>query len=257
MRRKVVVLRKHRESERNAKKKVKSSRASEREKVEVATSGMKERALQYASLGLPVLPFYTCADGACTCGKGKACERPGKHPMTAHGVKDATTNLDQIEKWWSESPNANIGMATGPEVEAPRPGRRSQERRRKDLCQRRTGAWSTSGNCHCVFRWRWVPFAVPASAFRRSQGFARDSLRSRDRRLGRGLRRDRTTEFATSVARNTGGREIGHTARSNSRRYPMRGWNGCGRKRTPVQLVSPRFRWGRSTKEVATLILRV
>jgi Bifunctional DNA primase/polymerase, N-terminal len=106
----------HRESERDTEKKGKGGTTSEREKIEVAKSGMKERARQYASsLGLRVLPFHTCVDGACTCQRGRACERPGKHPMTAHGVKDGTTNLDQIEKWWTDSPNANIGIATCPE----------------------------------------------------------------------------------------------------------------------------------------------
>lgn len=30
------------------------------------------------------------------------------------GVHDATTDRDQIEAWWTASPNANVGMATGP-----------------------------------------------------------------------------------------------------------------------------------------------
>lgn len=33
----------------------------------------------------------------------------GKIPYTAHGVKDFTTDLDQIEKWWTRWPTANIG----------------------------------------------------------------------------------------------------------------------------------------------------
>jgi P4 family phage/plasmid primase-like protien len=36
--------------------------------------------------------------------------------MTAHGVKDATTDRKQIRAWWRESPNANIGIATGREA---------------------------------------------------------------------------------------------------------------------------------------------
>jgi KaiC/GvpD/RAD55 family RecA-like ATPase len=40
--------------------------------------------------------------------------RPGdKIPMTTHGLKDATTSADQITAWWTERPNANIGIATG------------------------------------------------------------------------------------------------------------------------------------------------
>jgi putative DNA primase/helicase len=33
--------------------------------------------------------------------------------MTLHGVKDATTDRNQIKAWWSEWPNANIGLAAG------------------------------------------------------------------------------------------------------------------------------------------------
>ena len=44
---------------------------------------------------------------------GLDCENIGKHPMTKNGVKDATTDLDQIRKWWQRWPNANIGVATG------------------------------------------------------------------------------------------------------------------------------------------------
>lgn len=36
-----------------------------------------------------------------------------KNPITTNGVKAATTDLEQIKKWWSKTPNANIGIATG------------------------------------------------------------------------------------------------------------------------------------------------
>jgi putative DNA primase/helicase len=36
-----------------------------------------------------------------------------KLPATAHGCKDATLDADQIRKWWSMWPDANIGLATG------------------------------------------------------------------------------------------------------------------------------------------------
>jgi hypothetical protein len=53
-------------------------------------------ALHYAELGYRVFP---CAPGT-------------KAPLTAHGFLDATLDLDQIERWWTEQPSANIGMAT-------------------------------------------------------------------------------------------------------------------------------------------------
>lgn len=38
----------------------------------------------------------------------------GKVPLTRHGLKDATTDRDQVERWWRRAPQANIGVATGP-----------------------------------------------------------------------------------------------------------------------------------------------
>jgi Bifunctional DNA primase/polymerase, N-terminal len=38
----------------------------------------------------------------------------GKIPLKqSNGHKDATTNPQQIEVWWTKHPSANIGLATG------------------------------------------------------------------------------------------------------------------------------------------------
>jgi putative DNA primase/helicase len=80
------------------------------------TNGAKptplEFALRAAERGWPVLPLYSVEDGECTCGI-QDCSKAGKHPFTSHGVKDATTDKNQIRAWWRENPNANIGIATG------------------------------------------------------------------------------------------------------------------------------------------------
>ena len=56
-----------------------------------------EAAIRYTDLGWPIFPL-----------------KPGtKVPITAHGVKDATTDLDSIQKWWAQWPLANIGLACG------------------------------------------------------------------------------------------------------------------------------------------------
>lgn len=73
----------------------------------------KQRAIYYAQKNIPVFPLYGVKDGCCECSKGAACGHPGKHPRTPHGMKDATTDVTQITKWWSQWGNSNIGLLTG------------------------------------------------------------------------------------------------------------------------------------------------
>lgn len=56
-----------------------------------------EAALKYASHGWHVFP----------------CMPRQKVPATKHGIKDATTNLDQIRRWWSRWSTANVTIACG------------------------------------------------------------------------------------------------------------------------------------------------
>jgi bifunctional DNA primase/polymerase-like protein/primase-like protein len=41
------------------------------------------------------------------------CLPRDKRPATPHGLKDATTDLIEIENWWHQNPNYNIAIATG------------------------------------------------------------------------------------------------------------------------------------------------
>ena len=41
------------------------------------------------------------------------CKPRDKNPLTEHGFKDATTDVEQIEAWWKQWPQANIGVPTG------------------------------------------------------------------------------------------------------------------------------------------------
>jgi Bifunctional DNA primase/polymerase, N-terminal len=50
---------------------------------------------------------------ACSCPRGLKCDRPAKHPLLRHGVRDATTEEAQLERWWRRWPQANVGLATG------------------------------------------------------------------------------------------------------------------------------------------------
>ena len=77
-------------------------------------AGNLEQALEYASQGYRVFPlFYVVKGGLCSCRSKKPCKRIGKHPMTQNGVQDATLDEAQIRQWWTETPWANIGLATG------------------------------------------------------------------------------------------------------------------------------------------------
>lgn len=58
---------------------------------------MLEYALNYVRNGWPVFPLVA----------------GGKTPLTAHGYKDATTSIAEVEQMWARYPDANIGIATG------------------------------------------------------------------------------------------------------------------------------------------------
>ena len=63
---------------------------------------LSEWAVYYAQKGIPVFPLaYRTKVPAIPKSEG------------GNGCKDATTDLDQIKKWWAKYPNANIGAATG------------------------------------------------------------------------------------------------------------------------------------------------
>jgi hypothetical protein len=71
-------------------------------------------ALRYARMGLPVFPLHSPFQNGCSCGDSE-CTDVAKHPRTAHGLKDATTDKKLIREWWKKWPKANIGIRTGAE----------------------------------------------------------------------------------------------------------------------------------------------
>ncbi|AXI45113.1 hypothetical protein C1J03_03115 [Sulfitobacter sp. SK012] len=62
-----------------------------------------EVAKSLASAGLPVFPCRNAANG----------DKGAKSPLTSDGFKSATTDVDQIERWWSSHPSAVVGVPTG------------------------------------------------------------------------------------------------------------------------------------------------
>lgn len=72
------------------------------------SQNLKKAALAYTENGLPIFPVFGIdKNDKCLCSNNK-CEHQGKHPIITRGYKGATTDLKQIEKWWTEYPKANI-----------------------------------------------------------------------------------------------------------------------------------------------------
>ena len=44
------------------------------------------------------------------------CHPETKRPLTSHGFKDATLDVNQIEAWGKQFPDAAIGVPTGPDT---------------------------------------------------------------------------------------------------------------------------------------------
>lgn len=75
-----------------------SKRLDEEERRRRESVTLHEAALYYVSLGLHVFPLH-----------------PGlKVPFArSQGCKDATSESEKVNTWWTRSPDANIGIATG------------------------------------------------------------------------------------------------------------------------------------------------
>ncbi len=81
-----------------------------------ASATKLDQILAYAARGWRVLPLHypiELEDGAIGC----SCERPpcsiGKHPMTTHGLLDATVDTATIAGWFKQDPACGWGVATG------------------------------------------------------------------------------------------------------------------------------------------------
>lgn len=70
-------------------------------------------ALSYASHGWPVVPLWWPVDGRCACPQAEQCPSPGKHPLTPHGLDDASMDPATLADWSEQWPQANVGLRTG------------------------------------------------------------------------------------------------------------------------------------------------
>jgi hypothetical protein len=74
-----------------------------------------EWALFYTSLGWPVLPLHEPIHGEpfpCSC-RSFNCRGAGKHPRISEWQVKASVDPEQIRKWWTTWPTANVGVLTG------------------------------------------------------------------------------------------------------------------------------------------------
>jgi putative DNA primase/helicase len=75
---------------------------------------MIDAALAYAKTGFKIFPCHNPIDGRCSCGDAHEHDaRAGKHPRIANWPNVATTDREKIREWWTEWPDANVGVPTG------------------------------------------------------------------------------------------------------------------------------------------------
>ncbi len=65
-------------------------------------------ALQYAGWGLAVVPMHWPVHGGCSC-RNPACDKIGKHPRIKDWQNTASTDPEDIRRWWHQWPQANVG----------------------------------------------------------------------------------------------------------------------------------------------------
>lgn len=73
---------------------------------------LRDAASIYVEEGFSIIPLHWISYNRCSCGKSD-CSSPAKHPLTQHGLKDASNDPVRIKDWWAKFPKANIGVCTG------------------------------------------------------------------------------------------------------------------------------------------------
>lgn len=80
------------------------------------TTPTLDPALEYARRGWLVAPLHSVQDGRCSCGSlaTRSHKSAGKHPRTAHGLKEASKDLPTVKHWFGRQfPGANVAVVTG------------------------------------------------------------------------------------------------------------------------------------------------
>lgn len=78
---------------------------------EEETARLLTSAIWYAKSGYKIHPCHGIVDGRCTCGRPHdEPKEKGKHPRLGEWQNMASSDVGVVEKWWSEEPNANVGV---------------------------------------------------------------------------------------------------------------------------------------------------
>jgi hypothetical protein len=124
-----------------------------------------EAALALAGCGIPVCPFHHprvdesgwMATISCSCER-PGCLQPCSHPLPPDGLEAASTDPDQVHAWWTQDPEANVGLVTGIGCDVidtdPETGRRAF----KALVRQSSGL----GPVARTGTGRWLFFAAPS-----------------------------------------------------------------------------------------------
>jgi hypothetical protein len=97
-------------------------RSSQRKGIATTPTAQHLAALKAAGFGWAIVPLhhplFTGKRPCCSCDQCFSCRHTGKHPRfnptdLGHGARSASNLEGLISKWWSQWPDANIGIATG------------------------------------------------------------------------------------------------------------------------------------------------
>ena len=93
----------------------------------MTTTSILASALAFARRGYAVFPVTWPIELrgrlACSCGsdlRGRPCTAPAKHPyvrLAPNGVHSSTTAEDEIRRWFSGAPQANLGVHLADAIE--------------------------------------------------------------------------------------------------------------------------------------------
>lgn len=73
-----------------------------------------QRAHYYVSLNWPIVPVHNLTQaGTCSCSKGANCSTPGKHPVGKDWQYHALTTPEQVDAYFHQRPDANVGLLLG------------------------------------------------------------------------------------------------------------------------------------------------